>query len=120
MKIKIITVFLTITALAGCTSTVDKNQESAASIKSESKTNSAQKLTSKELDELARNTDFTPAELKAAAKKLGYKCSFSASTGSRIKKKVCSTQQQRDVRAEAAKRYMRDLSNSGMTAPKSP
>jgi len=117
MKVTILTVFLTLTALAGCGSTAEKNQESAVAVNNQNQTSTTQKLTDKELDELAKNTNFTPAQLKAAAKKLGYKCTFFAVTGSRIKQKLCSTQQQRDVRAEAAKRYIQDFSRSSMAAP---
>ena len=115
MKIKTLTVFVALIALVGCTSTAEKSQTAAASV--ESHTNAEQKLTSKELEHLAKNTNFTPAELKAAAKKLGYKCSFFAVTGSRIKQKVCSTKQQRDVRAEAAKHYLRNIQSPNI-APK--
>lgn len=113
MKMKVLTLFLTLAALAGCTSTAEKNQENTASLNSQKA--EGQNITTKELEELASKTDFTPAQLKAAAKSIGYKCTFAPSTGTRLKKKVCSTQQQRDVRAEAAKRLMRTMTKSSMT-----
>ena len=118
MKIKTIAVLLTLTAMAGCNSTAEKKQENVAPAVSNIQANVDQRLTDKELDALAKNTNFTPAELKAAAKKLGYKCTFFATTGSRIKQKVCSTKQQRDVRAEAAKHYLRNIQSPNI-APKS-
>jgi hypothetical protein len=116
-KIKLLTVFLAITAIAGCNSTDQSNQESAMKAEGQNQTVATKKLTAEELDDLANNTDFTPAELKAAAKALGYKCTFYAVTGSRIKQKVCSTQEQRDVLAEAARRLMQDFNRSGMAPP---
>lgn len=115
MKIKTFTLLLTLAALGGCTSTAENNQESTAAINNQSTSASGNNLTSQELDELASKTNFTPAQLKAAAKSIGYKCTFTSSTGSRLKKKICSTQQQREVRAEAAKRLMRTMSKSSMT-----
>jgi len=106
MKIKIITVFLTLTALAACTSTSENTQESAASVNSGSKAN------------VAKVPNFNSEGLKWATEKLGYKCSYEAVTGSRLKQKVCSTKQERDELAEAAKRYMRESSTSSIAAPR--
>jgi cytochrome c556 len=117
MKIKILSVFIALAVLAGCGSTAQNNQESNATVNSQNPTKASQKLTDAELEELAKKTDFTPEELKAAAKSLGYKCTFYAVTGSRLKHKLCSTQEQRDVLAEAARRYMQDFYRSSMTSP---
>mgnify|MGYP005993276137 CR=1 FL=1 len=115
MKIRIFTLLLTLAALGGCTSTDENNQENTAATNTQNTSTGGNNLTDKELDELASKTNFTPAQLKAAAKSIGYKCSLTVTTGSRLKKKVCSTKQQRDVRAEAAKRLMRTMSKSSMS-----
>jgi len=107
MKVKIIVALLTIASVAGCTSTTESNQASAAPAEIQNKIDTGENLTDKELNELARKTDFSSAQLKQAARNLGYKCSFHAVTSSHIKKKVCSTQQQRDVRVAAARDYLR-------------
>ena len=109
---------ITITALAGCTSSATSEQAKGASTEIKNKINTGEQLTNEELNELAGKTNFTATQLKKAAKNLGYKCTYFAVTGSHIKQKVCSTQQQRDVRAEAAKSYIRDITSSNTVPAK--
>jgi hypothetical protein len=118
MKSKIMIVLITITLLVGCTSTATLEQADAAPTEIKNKINTGKKLTDKELSELAGKTNFTAAQLKKAAKKLGYRCSYFVVTGSHIKQKICSTQQQRDVRAEAAKSYVQNISRSNTVPAK--
>jgi hypothetical protein len=118
MKVNFIVALLTIASLAACTSTTETSQVSGTPAGITNKIDSGEKLTDKDLNELAGKANFSAAQLKAAAKNLGYKCSFFAVTGSHIKKKVCTTQQQRDVRAEAAKAYVRNITSAN-TAPAS-
>ncbi len=115
---EIIAVLLTIVAVTGCTSTATPEQASAAPTNIKNKIKTGEELTAKELDELAGKTNFTATQLKKAAKNLGYRCSYYAVTGSHIKQKVCSTQEQRDVRAEAAKSYIRDITSSNTVPAK--
>ena len=114
MKVKTIVALLTIASLAACTSTTETAQVSGAPAKITNKINAGEKLTDKELNELAKKANFSSAQLKQAAKNLGYRCTFHSVTSSHIKKKVCSTQQQRDVRAEAAKTYLKHV-NGGQS-----
>jgi len=112
MNVIAIVVLLTLTTLAGCASTADLSQANAASSEIKSKLDSGKELTDKEITELAGKANFSATQLKKAAKKLGYKCTYFASTGTHIKKKICSTQQQRDVRAEAAKAYVSHITSA--------
>jgi hypothetical protein len=118
MKIQMIAALITIASLAGCASTATSDQANAAPAEIKNKINTGEKLTDKELDELAGKTNFTATQLKKAAKKLGYRCSYFVVTGSHIKQKICSTKQQRDVRAEAAKSYVQDISRSNTVPAK--
>jgi len=114
MKMKIIVALIAVASLAGCTSTTKPDQTSAVSVEIRDKMDAGTRLSNKELKELAEKTNFTMAQLKAAAKKLGYKCTYHAKTGTHLKKKVCSTKEQRVVRAAAAKTYMQErLNNMG-------
>jgi hypothetical protein len=97
---------LGIASLIGCTSTENSEQANGTPAEFNSKIQKGDTLTSSELAEFARKTNFTGEQLQAAAKKIGYKCTFSAQVGSRLRKKECSTQQQRDVRAEAARAFL--------------
>ena len=58
-------------------------------------------MSERALAELAKNYKFSEKELRAAAKKLGYRCSMEKTTGSRLKKKTCTTKEQRDILAKA-------------------
>jgi bacterioferritin-associated ferredoxin len=69
----------------------------------------AQQATDEEIKEVIQETEFTSKQLTKAVKGLGYRCSMVARTGTRVKKKVCTTKQQREVLAEAAKQYLRDV-----------
>ncbi len=92
------TVFYLIVAffLTGCNSTSNTDDSTHSQ---------SQTLTDSELQALANKTKFTAAELKAAADKLGFRCSHKPKTGSRIKKKVCTSEQQRLVREEARREF---------------
>lgn len=118
MKVQMIAALITIASLAGCTSTATPEQAKAAPAEIKNKIKTGEQLTNEELNELAGKTDFTATQLKKAAKNLGYRCSYFAVTGSHIKQKICSTQQQRDVRAEAAKSYVRDIASSNTVPAK--
>jgi uncharacterized protein YcfL len=106
MKIIIALTLLATTLLFGCSSTDDKKtQDSQVRItqNKESGTN----VSEKEFEELAKNSQFTTEQLRSAANSLGYKCTLYKVTGSRIKKKLCTTKQQREVREEAARELLR-------------
>lgn len=64
-----------------------------------------------ELAKAAKFSEFTLEELKAAAKVLGFRCEMYKPTGSRIKKKVCTTKLQRDKQTELAKDFMHKKSD---------
>jgi len=103
MKALILGALVVVTSIAGCSST--NNDES-----------SGKQMTTTELDKIASNSSFTSKQLRDAAKELGYRCDLVAKTGSHMKKKLCSTQQQRDVMEAAARQRIRDMEKTGITA----
>lgn len=109
MKIKIAVTLITIATLAACTSTVTQDQASTVPAEIQNKIKANTPLTDKELKKLVENTKFTTAQLKDAAKSLGYRCTSVVVTGSHMKKKICSTQQQRDVLAEATRAHLANI-----------
>jgi hypothetical protein len=109
MKINFIVALLAISSLVSCTSTTETSQLSGAPAEINNKLDAGEKLTDEELKELAGTADFTALQLREAARNLGYRCTFFAVTGTHIKQKYCTTQQQRDVRAAAAKTYVRNI-----------
>jgi len=78
--------------LAGCNSTAETSANT-----------SDNNLTKNDINGLAQKTEFSAAEISAAVKKLGLKCSLKKVTGSRISKKTCSSKQQRLAREQAKK-----------------
>lgn len=102
MKALLLGVLVTVTSIAGCSSTNDVGV-------------SGKQVTAVELDKMAKNTSFTAKQLREAAKDLGYRCDMVAKTGSHMKKKLCSTKQQRDVMEEAARQRIKDMEKTGVT-----
>jgi len=94
---------LVVISMAGCTSSAETEV-------------SGKQMTAAELDKMAKNTSFTAKQLRVAANDLGYRCDMVAKTGSHMKKKLCSTQQQRDVMEEAARQRIKDMEKTGITA----
>ena len=99
---------LTIASLVGCASTEEPRTATTSSAVN-TQVNSNSPLTDEEIADLVSKTSFSAEQLQEAASSLGYRCITVKKTGSRINKKVCSTKQQRDVREEAAKNYVRLL-----------
>jgi hypothetical protein len=118
---KFIIGLLTVAALAGCTSTANVEQASAAPAEIMDKVMSGRQLTSDEIKVLGDTTKFTAMQLREAGKSLGFRCSFFKVTGTHIKNKICSTQQQRDVRAAAAKLFANGITQGtlGVTSESS-
>lgn len=106
MKIIIALTLLATTLLYGCSSTDDKKTQDSQVIITQNK-ESGTNVSEKEFEELAKNSQFTTKQLRSAANSLGYKCTLYKVTGSRIKKKLCTTKQQREVREEAARELLR-------------
>jgi len=101
---------IAVTFITGCQSTAEVEQVNVAT-DNQSKTSQVSSVTeakraSNEVSTLVES-DFTDKQLKLAAKELGYRCSMEALTGTRIKKKVCSTEQQRAVLARALRDSLR-------------
>lgn len=114
---KLLSVLALSVVMVGCNSTTNE-QEQTASVNETQK--GLQQLSDAELEALAKQTNFTAAELKAAANALGFKCSVTPKTGSRIKKKVCSSEQQRLARAEARRSFVERNRSFANEAPKLP
>jgi hypothetical protein len=106
MNIKIITSLIMLASLVGCASKeININQTNMAPTEIIEKIVNDIPLTDKELDVLAKTTTFTVAQLKEVGVKLGYKCILTPELGSHVKKRICSTEQQRKSHAAAAKKY---------------
>ncbi len=108
----VITGTLLLVLLSGCQSTSD-NEVAQTTANEEVIT---KQLTDAELEKMAKNTSFTRKQLKAAAETLGYRCEMVARTGSHMKKKLCSTKQQRDIKAQASKQLLADMNRTAITA----
>ena len=112
-------------SLAGCKSTTKAEPASVEmttstqEVETDNEPNT-QQATDQETSEVAEKTEFTSRELEDAVKRLGLRCTMVARTGSHIKKKVCTTSQQRKVFAEASEKWLRDLNRTPKTAGSKP
>jgi len=106
MKTSTIIALLVIASISACKSTHSLTTSKNDSLQRGNLVKAGDVLSAKELERLAEKTDFTSEQLKVAINALGYRCTYHEFTGSRIKRRLCSTQQQRDIRTEAAKRFM--------------
>ena len=109
LKFKLTAVLLA-SLLFGCSSTNnDREQGTTVNVTNDqNKLEFGTNISKTEFEELAKNSEFTAEQLQAAANSLGYRCSLYKVTGSRIKKKLCSTRKQREVREEAAREILRN------------
>lgn len=85
-------VALSLATVVGCQSTADNSSAETATA------NATQ----------GEKATLTKTQLKAAMKELGYKCSFEKRTGSNLKKKVCSTEEQREARRLASQKMLQE------------
>ena len=110
VKFKFTAAFLLASLLFGCSSTNNENQKGTTvnATNGHNELEFGTNVSKAEFEELAKNSEFTAEQLKAAANSLGYRCSLYKVTGSRIKKKLCSTRKQREVREEAAREILRN------------
>lgn len=107
MKLKLTATVLLASFLFGCSST-NNDRDQGTTANDQNKLEFGTNISKTEFEELAKNSEFTAEQLQAAANSLGYRCSLYKVTGSRIKKKLCSTRKQREVREEAAREILRN------------
>ena len=98
----IIVTLCAIVLLSGCESRPSIQSNDGAS---ETKYTPEQ-VTSADLNILAQSTDYSSEELESAAKELGYECVMVKATGSRIKKKECTTAKYRNSLEQVTKKYL--------------
>ena len=96
---------LLLVLLSGCQST---SEEETAQATANEKV-ATKDLTDAELEKIAKNNNVSKAQMKSAAEKLGYSCKLVGKTGSHMKRKICSTKQQREIRAEATKQMLAEM-----------
>ena len=66
-------------------------------------------MTIGDLNTLTQSTDYSSEELQSAAKYLGYECVMVKATGSRIKKKECTTAEYRNELEQVSKKYLVEI-----------
>jgi len=106
MKLLLVGTLIAAVSFSGCQSTETEQP------KNEVTNNTAQVIKQEkgeEAEAVVAKTNFTFKELQAAAKELGYRCVMHEVTGTRIKKKICSTKQQRKIRDEANRKFVQDM-----------
>jgi hypothetical protein len=120
MKYLKVTVLLMAATLIGCQSTnsdevlVKESNAKVSNSEGNKQTREDKQITDLEIAKLAKKTSFSPKELRIAARELGYRCVMVEKTGTHIKKRVCSTKEQRDIQDEAARQFLKNHQRGGV------